>query len=70
MIVVGKFNYGGAYDVGELDSCYCGVGEDDLDLDSAILLFILFSIALISSLKLFINACRALIVTGVSATAT
>ena len=54
----------------ELDGLdYCGVDENDLDLDSTILLFILSFIALISSLKLFIIAYRALIVTGDSAVA-
>ena len=60
MTVEGGSDCGGAYGVG-------GIAEDDLDLDSAILLFILSSIALISSLKLFIIAYRALIVTGVPA---
>ena len=54
------------FELDGLDSC-CGVGEDSLDLDSAILLFILFFIALILSLKLFIIACRALIVTNILA---
>ena len=66
--VAGESDCGGACGVGGLDSC-CGAGEDGLDLDSAILLFILSSIALISSLKLFIIACRAPIVTGDSAAA-
>ena len=51
----------------------CGVGEiaeNGLALDSAILLFILFFIALISSLKLFIIACKTLIVTNNSTVAT
>ena len=68
MIAIGESDCGGGVDdliasgVSGLDSCCCGAGEDDLDLDSA-------NIALILSLKLFIIACRALIVTGVSAVA-
>ena len=50
------------FELDRLDSCYCEAGENNLDLDSAI-------IALISSLKLFIIACRALIVTDDSAVA-
>ena len=49
--------------VGELDSCCCEAVENNLDLNSII-------IALISSLKLFIIACRAPIVTNASAAAT
>ena len=49
----------------------CGAGEDNLDLDSAILLFILFFIALISILKLFLKlfiiAYRTFIVIDISA---
>ena len=61
MTVAGESDCGGAwFELGGLGCC--GAGEDDLDLDSAI-------IALISSLKLFIIACRAPIVTGDSAVA-
>ena len=71
MTVAGESNCEGACGVGEiawlkldgLDSCCCGAGENNLDLDSAI-------IALISSLKLFIIACKAFIVTGDSTAAT
>ena len=69
MTIEGESDCGGACGVGGLDSYCCGAGEDDLDLDSAILLFILSFIALISSLKLFIIACRAPIVTSDSAAA-
>ena len=51
------------FELGGLDSCCCGAGENNLDLDSTI-------IALILSLKLFIIAYRALIVTNNSTTAT
>ena len=51
------------FELNELNS-YCEAGENGLDLNSVILLFILFFIALILSLKLFIIAYRALIVTG------
>ena len=62
VIVADKSNCEGACDVGE-------IAENNLNLDSAILLFILFFIALILSLKLFIIAYRVLIVTGNSAIA-
>ena len=58
--IVDESNCEGTCDVDELNSCYCGVGEDNLDLNSTI-------IALISSLKLFIIAYRAFIVTNISA---
>ena len=57
MIVIDKSNCEGAYDVDE-------IAKNNLTLDSAILLFILFSIALISNLKLFIIAYKVLIVTN------
>ena len=59
MTVADESDCEGACDVGGLDSC-CGVGEDNLDLNSAIM-------ALISSLKLSIIACRAPIVTDIPA---
>ena len=60
MTITGESDCGGACGVG-------GIAEDDLDLDSVTLLFILSLIALISSLKLFIIAYKALIVSGILA---
>ena len=57
------------FKLNKLDS-YCEVDENNLDLNSTILLFILFFIALISSLKLFIIAYKVLIVTNNSTVAT
>ena len=70
MTIADKSNCEETYGVDELDSCCCEAGENNLDLDSTILLFILFIIALISSLKLFIIAYRTLIVTDNSTVAT
>ena len=67
MIIVDKSNYEGTYDVDKLNSYYCEVDKNNLDLNSVILLFILFSIALILSLKLFIIAYRTFIVTSILA---
>ena len=58
------------FELNKLNSYYYEVDKNNLDLDSAILLFILFSIALILSLKLFIIAYRVPIVTNNSTTAT
>ena len=63
MTIVGESNCEGTCDVGE-------IAENNLALDSIILLFILFSIALILSLKLFIIAYNTLIVTSNSTIAT
>ena len=67
--IADKFNCGGACGVDELNSC-CGADEDDLDLFSSSLVVSLFVIVYISRLKLFIIACRALIVIGDSTIAT